>query len=241
MVNDSRYDAILHSETWKFDDAVSECFDNMLERSIPSYIRMRDLVFSFGREFVKENTTIVDIGCSLGNSMAPFIDLFSNRCNYIGIDPSEAMANRATERFKKYISDGVLKIIPKKIENYEIKSENSVVLSVLSLQFIPPELRQNVVDSVYNSLISHGAFILVEKTRLKSNDIAQLYEDIYYDLKRKHGYTDEQIFAKKECLKNVLIPYTRQENETMLRHAGFSTIECFWTDIMFSAWIAIKE
>lgn len=235
---DKKYDAIIPSKHWEFNEAITNCFDNMLERSVPGYNRMRELVFEFGKEFVQEHTTIVDIGCSLGNAIYPFVEKFHENCHFIGIEPSSSMAEKVRERYQKEIKQGIVEIFEKKVEECVPKQNISLILSVLTLQFVNIEDRYRVVQELYASLVSRGAMILVEKTNSVNFD---LYEKIYYDLKRKNGYTEEQIYSKKESLSNCLVPLSREDNVKMLKMAGFKNIECIWTDIMFSAWIAIKE
>lgn len=60
---------------WEFDEDVAKCFPDMLKRSIPAYESMRSLVFSIGRNYVKKNTHICDIGCS---DMGKLLNLLSN-------------------------------------------------------------------------------------------------------------------------------------------------------------------
>ena len=235
---EKKYDSIIPPKNWEFNEDVTDCFDNMLERSIPGYDRMRELVFTFGKEFVKDHTNVVDIGCSLGNAIFPFVEKFRDRCHFIGIEPSSSMVERVRERYWKEIEQGILEIYEKKVEDYVLEQNVSLILSVLTLQFVNIKDRYKVVHDLYESLIPHGAMILVEKTSSKNSD---LFEKIYYDLKRKNGYTEEQINSKKKSLSNCLMALSREDNVEMLKKAGFSNIECIWTDIMFSAWIAIKE
>lgn len=235
---DKKYDSIIPSKRWEFNEAVTNCFDNMLERSVPGYNRMRELVFEFGKEFVQEHTTIVDIGCSLGNAIYPFVEKFNQSCHFVGIEPSSSMVVRARERYQKEIELGIVEIFEKKVEEFVPKQNVSLILSVLTLQFVNVEDRYRVVQELYTSLVPQGAMILVEKTNSANFD---LFEKIYYNLKRKNGYSEEQIYSKKESLSNCLVPLSREENVKMLKMAGFKNVECIWTDIMFSAWIAIKE
>jgi tRNA (cmo5U34)-methyltransferase len=49
--------------------------------------------------------------------------------------------------------------------------------------------------------------------------------DIYYGYKRRQGYSDYEIAAKREALENVLIPFTIEENLRLCREAGFSQVD----------------
>ena len=63
----STYDNVEPKEKWEFDESVAECFENMLERSIPQYSVMRtataNLVFDMivAQKFVKGTYNILDI------------------------------------------------------------------------------------------------------------------------------------------------------------------------------------
>ena len=74
--NTTNIDQLLPEGKWIFDEAVTNCFDNMIERSIPDYQNMRSLVFDIGKKFVQENTSILDLGCSTGIALEPFIENF---------------------------------------------------------------------------------------------------------------------------------------------------------------------
>ena len=71
-----------------------------------------------------------------------------------------------------------------------------------------------------------GAFIFVEKILCDTMD--DLMVELYYQMKRENGYTDEQIVSKRRSLENVLSPLKPAWNEDMLRTAGFSKIDMFW-------------
>jgi tRNA (cmo5U34)-methyltransferase len=49
-----------------------------------------------------------------------------------------------------------------------------------------------------------------------------------------------EIAQKREALENVLIPYRLKENETLLRHAGFSQVDVFFKWYNFCGIIAVK-
>jgi tRNA (cmo5U34)-methyltransferase len=65
--------------------------------------------------------------------------------------------------------------------------------------------------------------------------------ELYYNLKRHHGYTEEQIERKRLSLEGALVPVTAAWNEELLKGAGFAQVDCFWRWMNFGAWIAIKD
>ena len=115
----------------------------------------------------------------------------------------------------------------------------SLVLSILSLQFMPTAYRQNIINNIYNQLNPGGAFILVEKV-VADEGTDDLMVDSYYDMKRANGYSDEKIMEKRKSLENVLSPLKAEWNEDMLHEAGFRNVDMFWRCLNFCGWIAIK-
>lgn len=239
--NNCHIDQILPRGKWVFDEAVTNCFDNMIKRSIPDYQNMRNLVFDLGKEFVKKNTSILDLGCSTGLALKPFVENFYLTNTFIGVEASQAMFSAVTSKYANEIKEKKVIICNIDLEKKFPVSTNSVVLSILTLQFIKPEHRLKILKSVYNSLCCGGCFILVEKLISDNSIFENCFTDIYYSMKKKHGYSDEQIKRKKLSLEGVMQPFTAKKNEQLLRKAGFTEIECFWRHLNFAGWICIKK
>lgn len=222
---------------WEFDAEVAEVFDNMLERSIPSYDAMRELVKRIGCHYVKLGTTIVDIGCSNGNAIEPFIHTYGPDNKYLLLDVSEAMLEKCHERY-----DDICNV---KIQNHDIRNgiptcKASLVLSILTLQFTPIEYRQRIMQSLYDNLIPGGALIIVEKVLGNTSELDDLFVDEYYRIKSDNAYTQEQIQTKRKSLEGVLVPITSAWNEDLMRVSGFKKVDCFWRCLNFAGWVAIK-
>ena len=234
-------DNVMPEGKWEFNLEVTDCFGEMLERSIPAYADMRELVKRIGKRFVKRKTTIVDLGCSTGEAVQPFIAAFGCQNHYKLYDVSEPMLEACREKFKGWINEGFLTV-----ESFDIRNGlppmlvTSLVLSVLTLQFTPIEYRQKIIQSVYDSLEPGGALILVEKVLGNDFTLDSMMVDEYYRIKAENAYTQEQISAKRKSLEGVLVPITAHWNEQMLRDAGFRHIDCFWRYLNFAGWVAIK-
>jgi tRNA (cmo5U34)-methyltransferase len=235
------YDTGYAPETWAFDEEVTRVFEDMLARSIPDYLTMRELVWRVGRQLLgatPENALVVDLGCSVGGSMAPYA---SAGIEVIGVDESGPMLKTARERFANLpnahiaeynLRDGLLPALK--------NSSPTLYLSILTAMFLPIQARQALIGEVYASLAPGGALILVEKILGPSPAIDSLMVRSYYDMKREHGYSDEEIERKRLSLQDVLIPLTTAGNEEMLADAGFGEMSRVWQWMNFAGWIAIK-
>lgn len=240
-------DNITPEGKWEFDKNVTDCFEDMLSRSIPQYDLMREssanLVYDVVKnsKHKKESFNILDIGCSDGLMIEKLINKFNGEGYYTGIDVSEPMLKKAKYRFLDNIIDGKVKI-----KNCDLRTDYpngfyDVVTSILSIQFTPIEYRQHIIQNVYNSLSpSGGCFIMVEKVLGNTDDINKLFVKNYYDMKKTNGYTEEQIERKRLSLEGVLVPVTNSWNIDLLKQAGFRQVDVFWKWMNFVGYIAIK-
>lgn len=226
---------------WTFDADVTTVFDDMLARSIPDYQSMRSACFKVGQRFVRGGTTIVDLGCSRGEALAPFIGTFKDRVRYVGCEISQPMLDASRTRYAQQISDEWLDIRECDLRTAYPPELASLTLCVLTLQFTPIEYRQQILRRAYHHTIPGGAFILVEKVLGANAELDSLMVDIYYELKESNGYKKEQIDRKRYALEGVLVPVTAKWNEELLRSAGFAYVDCFWRWMNFAAWIAIRD
>lgn len=228
--------------TWAFDEPVATVFDDMLRRSIPQYAVMRQAVFDLGCRYVTPGSQIVDLGCSRGEALAPFVERFCSHNRFVGIEVSEPMLAAARARFQ-----GLSKVGLVDIRAHDLRRDGyppvvaSLVLSVFTLQFIPIEYRQGLVQDIYDHLEPGGAFLLVEKILGANAHLDRAMVDLYYGLKGANGYSQEQIERKRLSLEGVLVPVTARWNEELLRQAGFRQVDGFWRWMNFAGWIAVKD
>lgn len=222
-------------EKWKFDGDVTAEFDDMLSRSIPEYETMRRLTFEVGSSFVQEGTDVVDLGASRGEAVAPFVDAFD--CTYTLIEVSDPMRDTLHERFHGRSN---VKVLDWDLRNRFPMVEASLVLSVLTVQFVPIEHRQRILRKVYDSLLPGGALVLVEKVLGATADLDAVMVNRYHEMKRRNGYTEDDIRRKRLSLEGVLVPVTARMNEEFLASAGFREIDCFWRHLNFCSWVAIR-
>lgn len=236
------------SEHWEFDVNVTDCFEDMLMRSIPEYHVMRRLVFDLGCLFVHPGQTILDLGCSRGDALEPFIRKYGAFCEYHGVEISPPMLAACHERFQSYtVSDayGISQAPHIRIEGLDLRTHypdirTHLTLSILTLMFLPMERRLDVMHQVYEHLEPGGVLILVEKILGATATLNGAMVDLYHGMKRQHGYTQEAVERKRMALEGVLVPLSAAWNEDMLRLSGFVHIDCFWRWMNFAGWIAIK-
>lgn len=226
------------TKQFEFDEDVAAVFDDMLERSIPFYKEVIDLTCKTICLHVKEGAHVVDLGCSTANTLLA-LHKMSNKSYYLlGIDNAEAMLHLARQKTHAY--GAKVELVSADITQVAL-SLKDVIIANYMLQFIRPLQRAEFVAKIYEALNPNGLFIFSEKIVFEDKVLNKQMIDLYYDFKRKQGYSDFEIAQKREALENVLIPYTEEENKAMLKGAGFESIETIFKWGNFATFIAKKR
>jgi tRNA (cmo5U34)-methyltransferase len=125
--------------------------------------------------------------------------------------------------------------------NQGLRIENaSVVVMSLTLQFVRPLQRERVLREICTGINHNGCLLLIEKVVAEESMLNRLYIQHYYEFKHRHGYSELEIARKREALENVLIPYRADENDAMLRAAGFRAVDVFFKWYNFVGLVALK-
>ena len=225
------------TKQFEFDEEVASVFDDMLSRSVPFYNEMLELTTSFANQYLNENDTVYDLGCSTATTLINIANHTKNNLNLIGIDTSEAMLARASRKSRAYGID--IAFINDDIFNVDFKSAK-VIISNYTLQVIRTLQREKLIKKIYDSLEEDGVFIFSEKVITENKVLNKQFIDEYYKFKKEQGYSEFEISQKREALENVLIPYSYDENKNMIIDAGFKHFDCIFKWVNFGTFIAIK-
>lgn len=226
-----------HSQ-WRFNEDVSNVFDDHVRKSVPHYESIQHLVAQLSDFFTQPNGLVYDIGCATGETVRHIHERHTQKkIRFIGIDESEAMLQKAIEKNKNAEN---IQFVQQSIERFDFEEKSNMVLSILTLQFVPVEERAVVVKKVYDSLQKGGAFVFVEKTYPSHSKLQEVFTQLYHDMKEQQGLTPGDIRKKDKSLRGVMHPLTESENRQLLHTAGFSTIDIFFKHLQFTGFIAIK-
>lgn len=236
------YSTPMRIADFTFDESVASVFDDMVVRSVPFYDEIQRMVVQLASHFVQENSRVYDLGCSTGTTLvlcAKFLQKPNVR--FVGIDNSQPMLEKAREKLQAHGVADLCDLIEQDLNNEVTLPNASVVIMNWALQFIRPLYRDVLIRSIYESLNNRGCLIVVEKVLGNDSTLNRLYIDLYYDFKKRKGYSELEISQKREALENVLVPYRVDENMLLLSRNGFQIVDIFFRWYNFAGFIAFKN
>jgi tRNA (cmo5U34)-methyltransferase len=229
-------------EDFSFNKEVAEAFDDMLDRSVPFYTETQRMVAELAADFAQPGTNVYDLGCSTCNSFLEIGRILPPDAGvrFVGVDSSPDMLVKA--KAKLNASDFLHPFALQTGDlNAGVEVENaSVVMLVLTLQFIRPLYRERLIQSIVRGMADNGCLIIVEKVLGEHSTFNRLFIKHYYEMKARNGYSELEISQKREALENVLVPYRLEENKELLRNAGFAHVDVFFKWYNFCGILAMK-
>lgn len=225
---------------FKFSSKVAGVFDDMVNRSVPFYEEMQRMVAELAADHCREHTKIYDLGCSTGTTLIHMDQTVPQDIGFVGVDDSIDMLDKCRQKLESLSFTRPYELQVEDLNRQVFIQDASVVVLCLTLQFVRPINRERLLKEVYDGLVPGGVAIIVEKVLAEDSAFNREFIKYYYDMKRRHQYSEMEIAQKREALENVLIPYKLSENITLLRNTGFDHCEVFFKWYNFSGIIAKK-
>ena len=223
-----------------FDEQVASVFPDMIRRSVPGYDTIIPMLGVFAGKYVQANTTIYDLGCSLGAATLS-IRRRATKANskIIAVDNAEAMVEKCKQHVENDASVTPVEVICDDILNIDINNASLVVIN-FTLQFLAPDVRAGLLERIYRGLNSGGALVISEKVISEDQTQQSFYDDLHMEFKRANGYSELEISQKRTALEKVLIPETAETHINRLKDAGFEFVSTWFQCFNFSSFCAVK-
>lgn len=224
---------------WDFGGETVKTFDAHLRSSIPLYQEGHDLVCSLSDFFVQKESVCYELGTSLGTLVKRLAERHSHKdkVRWIGVDCEQDMIREAGSNLG--VLQDRIQFLAEDI-NTLLFEKTDLVVAYYTIQFVPPYLRQEIINRIYGALNWGGAFICFEKVRANDARFQDYMTALYTDYKLEQGYSAEEIVNKAQSLKSVLEPFSTQGNLDLFKRAGFIDILSVQKYICFEGFLCIK-
>lgn len=247
-MNDAQQDNIYaqpqdHVANFSFDERVTRCFPDMINRSVPGYGQIVSMCGLFAERYLKPGRRLYDLGCSHGAvSLAVLEHLPERDYSITAVDLSSAMVAAARRNFTTLVPQQRQHDIELKeadVLSLDYRPAGMIVLN-FTLQFLPPEQRMNLIQRLYDALEPGGILILSEKITREEPDIEELVFMLHHDFKRANGYSQLEISQKRSAIEEVMITDKLSTHHERLARAGFSQHFTWFEYLNFASMIAFK-
>ena len=222
--------------SWTFS-GIEKSFENHISTSVPMYNEAHEIALNISDFFLKDNSKVLDIGCSTGSFLKKLI-LRTKKKNLklIGVDNTSSMikfCKKKNSKKIKFFCQDYLKF-------RKSKSKYDFISAFFTLSFVSPPQRQIFMNKIFKELNWGGAFVLFEKIRGPDARFQDIFNLTYQEFKLSKGLSKEEIVNKSRSLKGIMEPFSDAGNIALLKRAGFSDITGIFQWMCFKGYLAIK-
>lgn len=215
-------------------DVIAKQYDSHRRCFIPCYDDYYVRSISLLKEYKDKAKNIADLGAGTGLLTKEMFLLYPE-ARFTLIDLSADMLEIAKTRFAgldnfEYLEDDYISHLP---------NDYDIICSALSIHHLENDDKPNVYANICKSLSDGGIFVTLDQFCASSPIINDMYNTWWMNYIDKSGITSEQKAAwleRKKIDKEVSIEAT----VSMLREAGFISVECVYQFMKFATIIAIK-
>lgn len=226
---------------FSFDENVARVFDDMISRSIPLYADVQRSIPALARLLDHDPVRVVDLGCSTGTSLIHLARAVSDReLELIGVDNSNAMLAQCREKLIALGLDDRIETRLSDIQSFTFQ-DASIVLMNYTLQFVDVDKRQAVLSRIRDSIRPGGLLMVSEKVVHEQPLVDDALVELYFEFKRRQGYSELEIARKRDALENVLVPLSVNDNRSLLAAAGFDRIDLLLKWFNFATFVCYRE
>jgi tRNA (cmo5U34)-methyltransferase len=202
-------------------------------RFVPGYTGMLSMVRLLLAERVSNDARVLVLGAGGGLEMKAFAQAQPG-WTFNGVDPSAEMLELARQTLgplvpRARLNQGYIHDAPEELFD--------AATCLLTLHFVPPNERLHTVAEVHRRLKPGAPFAVVHFSIPQGDGERSLWSSRYAAFVTASG-VDPDVAAKASEAPKHLHILTPDQDEAVLREAGFSNVTLFYTGFTFRGWVA---
>lgn len=228
---------------FQFDADVADVFPDMISRSVPGYASILSVIEQLAGRFVRPDTNVYDLGCSLGAATLLIRNQAPSNATIHAVDNSSAMIDRLRKRLDQEPGGPDACAVELHLADLcDIAlSDASMIVLNFTLQFVPAAKRHRLLQACFDALVPGGGLLLSEKVCFDDPGQQSLLTDLHLDFKRACGYSELEIAQKRTSLENTLIPESIPTHTDRLKDVGFGVVAPWFQCFNFASILAVKS
>jgi len=186
-------------KNWTFENKeVANNFDNHVREQLPWYDLATQSIIHIARHYIPENGLVYDLGASTGNIGNAIKNILSERnAEFIAIEKSKEMADIYQCDYGE--------LIIQNIKDYKYQPFD-LCICFLTIMFLEPKHRENLLDNLYKKLNTGGAIIIFDKIESIGGYIGTINYRLTLAEKVKTVKDYKQIIDKELSLEGIQRP-----------------------------------
>ncbi|QDV83213.1 tRNA (cmo5U34)-methyltransferase [Stieleria magnilauensis] len=228
---------------FQFDADVADVFPDMISRSVPGYASILSVIEQLAGRFVRPDTNVYDLGCSLGAATLLIRNQAPSSATIHAVDNSSAMIDRLRKRLDQEPGGPdacAVELHLADLCGIDLSDASMIVLN-FTLQFVPATKRHRLLQACFDALVPGGGLLLSEKVCFDDPGQQSLLTDLHLDFKRACGYSELEIAQKRTSLENTLIPESIPTHTDRLKDVGFDVVAPWFQCFNFASILAVKS
>ncbi|MBA4172260.1 MAG: methyltransferase [Hyphomicrobium sp.] len=213
--------------------AVSRYAEGAL-RMVPGFVGMQCMTTHLLAERVPEHGRVLVLGAGGGLELKAFAEAHAN-WTFLGVDPSPAMVELAKQTLGPRATrvtwqTGTIDDVP--------DQQLDGATCLLTLHFLAPDERRRTAVEVRRRLQPGAPFVVAHHSIPDGAGERDLWLSRFARYGAAAGLEAEKVETFREGIKQHLPILTPEQDETILREAGFSNVSLFYAAFTFRGWVA---
>tara|TARA_R100001163_G_scaffold57268_1_gene45150 strand:- start:1865 stop:2521 length:657 start_codon:yes stop_codon:yes gene_type:complete len=190
-------------QTWTFSEKeVANNFESHVREQLPWYELCTKAIVHIARHYIPNEGLVYDLGASTGNIGNSLKEIMKDRnCKLVAIEKEKSMI----ENYNCDYGD----IYQQDIKQYSYKNYD-VAVCFLTLMFIEPKYRSDLLDTLYEKLNTGGALIIFDKLESEQGYFGLINYRLTLAEKTKTVKSYKDIIDKELSLQGIQRPISKK-------------------------------
>lgn len=202
-------------------------------RMVPGYVGMQRMTTLLLAEHIAEDGQVLVLGAGGGLELKMFAEAHSN-WTFLGVDPSAAMLQLAKQVLGPLASRVTL--TEGTVEDAPLGPFDGATC-LLTMHFLPLEERRRTAAEVRRRLKPGSPFVVAHFSIPNGEGERALWLSRYAKFAIASGIEPDKAETARAGIGQKLPILTPEQDEAVLRDAGFSNVSLFYTGFTFRGWV----